>query len=386
MGNVPLQSNLRASSALILGHTTSGMGERSLAYKMQKLFQESGIQTNPTIDIFELMGESYEKFAKLNYDLADKGYPLLEGFLSLPFPQTDILLILSWCFSLAALFATDIHRSRPTIAKLYAHHSNERVLPTLYEPADLLITESLLGNERGAAYGIDPGKMLYLPHSYLDEPVTAQKRKSNKKIIGTVARLDYWKNCEYAIEAVRRLVAKGHEVVLYLKGDFPEETPYPEHKPLLEEMLEVYRQEPWLIWDRSWTPFPEVLAEYATFDILLHPSGAEGGSHIVVECLGLGIPCVVLNCSTNPFLFKGLATFVKTSGKIRHAQTPFYVPDIEDLVEKLEGELKPPDPDHVAERFHPSVARARLPLLFERDFEKIKALYKEDCKVYDILQ
>ena len=210
------------------------------------------------------------------------------------------------------------------------------------------------------------------------------KKKKKKRIIGTVSRLEYGKNAEFAIEAVRRLVEKGHDVILYLKGDFPEITPYPGYKPLLIEMLKSYENEEWLVWDRKWTPFPDVLEEYAQFDVLLHPSGAEGGSHVVVECLGLGIPCVVLNCTTNPYLFKGVATFVETTGKMQPAQLSFYIPDIHDLVNQLEKDLPPPNPTLVQERFHPDIARARIPLLFERDQEKIAALYQEDCKIYGL--
>lgn len=376
-------SKQRARSACILGHTTTGMGERVLARKIENLILEAGYAVKPTVDLIELLGEDFERYARLNFDLADGGHSLIEGIQSLPLPKSDLLLILSWCFGLAALFATDIRRKGKIAAKLYAHHPNERILPKLYEPADLLITESLLANERGAAYGIDPAKMLYLPHCYPDLPLP-RKNRGKKRVIGTVARLEYGKNCEFAIEAVRRLVEKGHDVVLYLKGDFPDESPYHDYRPLMTEMLEAYQNEEWLVWDRESTPYPEVMETYAQFDLLLHPSGAEGGSHVVVEALGLGIPCVVLNCSTNPFLFKGLAAFVNTTGEIRPAQLPFYIPDLNDLVDKLEKELPSPDPVRVQERFHPDVARARIPLLFEPDPEKIAALYKEDCKLYGL--
>ena len=103
------KSKKRAKSALILGHTTSGMGERILAYKVEKLLKEAGISVEPIIDIIELMGDHYERLAKLNYDLADADHALLEGIEVLNCPQTDLLLILSWCFSVAALFATNIH-------------------------------------------------------------------------------------------------------------------------------------------------------------------------------------------------------------------------------------------------------------------------------------
>ncbi len=376
-------SKERAKSAIILGHTSSGMGERSLAYKTERLIKEAGFSVAPTFDVIELLGDNYERYAKLNYDLADSGHSLLEGIESLALPSADILLILSWSFSLAALFATDAHYARTTVAKLYAHHTNERIVAKLYEPVDLLITESLLANERGAAYGINPGKMLHLPHCFPDLAVD-KKKLSSKRVIGTVARFEYGKNCEFAIEAVRHLVQEGHDVVLYLKGDFPDESPCPDYKPLLTEMLEAYQNEEWLIWDREETPFPDVLELYTGFDLLLHPSGAEGGSHVVVEALGLGIPCVVLDCSTNPFLFQGLATFVKTTGEMRHAQLPFYIPDLSDLIDNLKKELPPPDKARVHARFHSDVARARIPLLFEPDPEKIAMLYKEDCKQYGL--
>ncbi len=377
------QCNLDAKSTLILSHTTTGMGERVLAFKFHQLLHELGVSTHPIVDIIELLGDNYEKFALLNYDLADKGHPLLEGLHALELPKSDTILILSWCFSLAALFATNVHHTKNVVAKLYAHHENERILPELYAPANLLITESLLANKRGAAYGIDPSRMLYIPHTYLKQHPPLNKKKFSKRVIGTVARLEYGKNCEFAIEAVRILVQKGHDVILYLKGDFPEVSPYPEYKRLLSEMLEAYQNESWLIWDRKETPFPDVLEEYKQFDILLHPSGAEGGSHVVVEALGLGIPSVVLNCSTNPYLFKGLATFVKTTGEIRPAQLPFYIPDMDDLVQALEGDLPPPDPIKVSDRFHPDIARERLSLLFDPDPEKIKAVYEEDRKLYE---
>lgn len=376
-------SKERARSVSILGHVTSGMGERVLAYKIEKVLREAGIAVDATRDIIELLGDRYESLAKLNYDLADGGYELIEGIEPLTLPRSDLLLILTWCFPLAALLATTLPRSRPSIAKLYAHHLDERILPQLYSPVQLLMTESLLANERGIKYGIDLGKMLYFPHTY-QPTVPKRARREKRRVIGTVCRFEYGKNVEFAIEAVRRLALQGEEVVLYLKGDFPIETSYPEYQKRLGEMLAAYQDQEWLYWDRTYTPFPDVLESYTQFDLLLHPSGAEGGSHIVVECLGLGIPCLLLNCSTNPFLFKGLAAFVETTNERRGALLPHFIPDMEDLVAKLKKEISSPDRGRVEERFHPDVARSRVPLLFEPDPEKIAALYKEDCKLYGV--
>lgn len=391
---------MHAKSALILGHTSSGMGEKSLALNLHRVLQRGGGRVAPIVDILELLGEAYEPLARLNYDLADVDLSLVEDLKCMPkLPSSDLLLILSWSFSVAALFATGIHRTRPTVVNLFVHHPEERILTQLYQPADLLITESLLANERAYAYGIDPGKVLYLPHCFPKECASIHSSRhyvnslaqelgkevgSQTRVIGCVSRFEYGKNCEFAVEAVRRLVEKGEDVVLVLKGDFPEESPYPEYRTRFTEMLETYQNASWLLWDRKWTPFPEVLEEYASFDLLLHPSGAEGGSHVVVECLGLLKPVILLDCSTNPYLFRGVATFVKTEGELNPAMLPFYYPDIEDLVEKLCLNILPPDKAAVEARFHEEVLESRLPLIFERDREKIEGLYENDRKLYDL--
>ena len=395
-----VNSTTYAKNAIILGHISSGMGERTLALKFKKAIEQAGYGVKPIIDIIEWMGEEYESMAQLNYDLADGGYSIIEDLkTTLTLPASDLLLLLSWNFSLAALFATSIHKSRPTAVKLYAHHPTERILTRLYEPADLLITESLLASERAFDYGIDPAKILYLPHSYPAEceqiiPSRSYVEKlaqrqgktldKNAKVIGCVSRLEYGKNCEFAVEAVRKLAIEKYPVILVLKGDFPDNSPYPEYKPIFLKMLHTYQEEPWLLWDPTPTSFPQVLEEYAAFDLLLHPSGAEGGSHIVVECLGLQKPVVLLDCSTNPYLFKDLATFVKTTGEIRPALLPFYIPDLEDLCSTLKKELSPPPLCKVQERFHEKVVRERIPLLFERNSDTLKSLYSHDRKCYSL--
>ncbi len=376
------------------------MGERTLALKFKNGIEKSEYRVAALIDVIEWMGENYRPFAEINHDLADLGHPLIENLgHTTPLPASDLFLILSWSFSVAALFATGIHKTRPTVVKLFAHHREERILPTLYAPAALLITESLLANERALNYGMDRGKLLFLPHSYptLCENVTPnrdsicrlaeEQGKTIKKstlVIGCVGRFEYGKNCEYAVEAVRRLALKGKEVVLLLKGNFPKHSTFPDYQPLFSQMLAAYEREPWLVWDQRETPFPQVIEEYSSFDLLLHPSGAEGGSHVVIECLGLHKPVVVLDCSTQPYLFKNVAHFVKTTGEIRNGPLPFYVPDLDDLCRVLEGALQPPDPKIVESRFHERRLQERIPLLFHPDPIVIKELYDDDRHRFDL--
>jgi len=399
MYTTPIRSTKYAKSTHILGHTSSGMGEKTLALKMQKAITQAGYHSFPIVDILEFLGEDYESLAQLNYDLASHEHSLLDDLKEKHLEGGDLLLILSWCFSVAALLATGIHKKQPTAIKLFAHHPNERIIKKLYEPANLIITESLLANERALTYGFDPAKVLYLPHTYPAEcadftanrnyvqRLAQEQGKSvgkNTQVIGCVGRLEYGKNYEFAVEAVRRLFIQKKDVLLVLKGDFSTTSPYPDYQPLFTKMLHAYAHEPWLLWDRTSTPFPQVLEEYASFDLLLHPSGAEGGSHVVVECLGLGKPVIVLDCSTNPYLFKDLAIFVQTTGEMRPGQLCFYVPDMDHLCQVLSRELKVPDPAQVEARFHERVLAARIPLLFEPEADTIKKLYAEDRKLYSI--
>lgn len=417
-------SKFCANSILILGHTcAAGMGEKVLAIKFKEAMEQLGFRVEPIIDLFELMGEAYDPLAKLNYDLAKGNFPIIEDLQYSGFKEirekiiassADIFLILSWSTSLAALFALGIQRARPTVAKLFAHHRNERILSHLYEPADLLITESLLANERGIAYGISPGKMLYLPHHYpsICEKITPSRQyverlaESQGKticpetvVIGAVSRLEYGKNCEFAVEAVRRLAIKGMDVVLVLKGDFPEKSPYPDYRPRFSKMLATYSSEPWLLWDSIPTSFPQVVYEYVSFDICLHLSGAEGGSHVVVEYLGLGKPVVLLDATTNPYLFLHSASFVKAVPQMRGGFPYFQIPEMEDLMEKIEElvidtkrrEGLAKQARRVAEkRFHPNRTKERLPLLFEATgsskalYKQIEVLYDQDRKLYGL--
>jgi glycosyltransferase involved in cell wall biosynthesis len=371
-----------------------------LALKFQRALTQAGFFSEPIIDIIELLGDDYEPFAQLNYDLADVDFEIMDNLRDPPpLKSTDLLLILSWCFSVAALFAVGIHKHSPTAVKLFAHHSKERILTKLYEPADLILTESLLAHERALVYGMDPAKLLYLPHTYPSEckKISASRAYVNQlaksqgksvpkecKVIGCVSRFEYGKNCEFALESVRRLALQKENVVLVLKGDFPEKSSFPDYRPLFLEMLQTYKDEPWLLWDAKPTPYPEVLQEYASFDLLLHPSGAEGASHVVIECLGLQKPVVLLDCSTNPYLFKGIAHFVKTTEELKFGPLPFYIPDMDALCETLKKEVDPPDLDKVRERFDESVLSSRIPLLFERDRHAIQKQYERDLQLYNL--
>lgn len=402
------------AKVVILGHVQTGMGEKIRAIKLQSLIERS-YDKPYIIDLIQLLGDIYEPLAQINYALAEHQHPLLE-MIKLPeaaklknqikASSPEILLILSWNFSLAALFALGIQHDYPTIATLCAHHPNEQILPALYEPAALLITESLLANERGLAYGISQEKMLYLPHPYPIECDTkvhhrtyveslserlGKKVEKNTLVIGVVSRLDYGKNCEFAIEVAHNLYQQGYDILLVIKGNFSSANTCPEYSAYLLGLMHKYSQASWLLWDPQETSFPEVLDEYASFDLCLLLSGAECGSHVVGEWLALGKPTLVLDCSTHRSLYGEGVIYVKTTGEIQQAQLPFYTPEKADLQKQLERLIQEKSlrehQGHLAKkiarhRFHPNEVEKRLPLLFDRNKKAIRDLYDHDRKAY----
>jgi len=373
-----------------------GIGEIANTAKIAHLLGEQA----HVADVYQLFGgieERYEPLALMNYALAEGGYPILEeATLGVSIQQAiaranpEVLLVFSLSWSVGALLATGIHHKVPTACKFYVFHPSERVIAPLYTPSHLLITESLLANQKGIAAGIPAEKMVYLPHHYPIEAEKIVKKPHKKCVIGMVSRLDYRKNCPYAFEAVRRLVERGHDIHLYFKGSG--ETVLP------KELQEAS----WVTWDPDPTPQPEVLELYGSFDLFLHLSGFEGGSNIVVEMLGLGIPTVVLDATTNPSLFTGGVAFVKTAGMIE-APMPYAVPDLDHLVDTLEEliidrrareALGERGRRLAKKRFHPERTRERLPLILEATKQyhrgergvapQIQKLYEEDLRLYGI--
>jgi len=166
--------------------------------------------------------------------------------------------------------------------------------------------------------------------------------------------------------------------------------------------MEPYLNETWFLWDQSYIPFPQVLSQYRTFDLFVNLSGREGASNIVVEMLALGIPTVVLDGTTNPYLFKGGALFVKNDGIDHRSDYTFQAPDREDLLETLRAlaqsqtlreEWQKRAKAVAYKRFHPDLTLKRLPLIFEmastssrkedKGFRaKVENLYKTDLGLY----
>lgn len=414
---------------LLLSHTektrrflTNGAGEIAHAEKFERLLQESGFSTEIT-DIFDLFGgvkKTYEPLALLNDSLAEMGEnPIEESRLKSlariqkKLTSSDFLVLLSWGWSLGALLATGIQKKIPLISKLYAFHENEKVKEPLYRSSAMILTESPLAIERGKAYGIPREKLLFMPHSYPKETQFAVKDPSffahlenaNGKpfpkdaiVIGMVSRLDYRKNCEYALLVGRELVKRGHHIAVVIKGDFAKGRADLTYKKWLKQRIKAFKKESWFFHDDTSAPLKTLFSQMQHFDIVLHLSGAESASNIVVESLALGKPTVILDASTNPSLFRGGAVFVKKA-ELKEGQLPFYVPDESDLIEKVGGLVSDQSSRRLwgdlaiktaKERFSPERTLERIPLLFKmaqcpskKLTEELLALHEEDRKRYE---
>lgn len=404
------------------------------ALKLFNLMKESGYPVKEILDIYALFNgikETLEPLAFLNCGLAELGYPILEEVAlkeahdvreAILEKRPDALFLFSWNYTVAALFATGIQKQCPIASKLYVSHPHEDLLAPLYEPSTLLVTEALLANEKGIQAGIPPWKMILLPNhtsknfgstpskrTYVEDLIAKSGKKitlkKTTKIIGSVARLDFGKNIEFALEAVKELSESGEDVLYVLKGDFEEETSYPAYRDWLRELLHGLKGEKWLLWDPSVSPFSELSTIYASFDIFCHLSGKEAGSNVVVEAVSQGKPAVILDATTNPSLFRNGAVFVKNDGTPPvDIVRPFALPCKKDLIkqlasliqnESLLSEWGRKGKEMAEKRFSPEVTLNRMPLILRalqayhtksRDCDVVKKeveeLYHQDLRRY----
>ncbi len=391
-----------AKSILLFSHTEfslqfhpAGIGEITHSAKLEillkKTFKNEKIKRIDIYDFFNRDENFFSSLAELNYGLAESGEdPLsLEETVCSEFYEAarkqnpKVALFFTWCWGQAALSALGLSKLCPTVGKIYAFHPNERLFPSLYSTCDLLVTESPLGNDRAHAYGINKGKLLYLPHQvpasiqkikphffYLQRLAQEQGKqiKGDPIVIGLVSRFERRKNCDAAFRCMQKLIDQGYPILFVLKGDFI--------APLVQlpqDFVELTKK-PWFLWDQKRTPYPAILQEMATFDIILQLSGYESASNGIVESLALGKPTVILNASSNPYLFNQAACFVKPGKLHLGSPMPFFEPNEDDLfqvVERLVKEVSLREEvgrqaQKIAlQRFHPRRAQERLPLMVQ---------------------
>lgn len=368
---------------------TLPFGEVNNAKKLHAVLKDGGIPVSDVWDIYELFeiedmndenGELFLEMLRTNITLATSGIDFITDFnnqLAKTFRQNvfkkaqdskkNVLLFLSWAGKGLSMLSTGIQNHFPVIGKEDSFIKATQLLEPFpmkkfSEEVDLLISESLLGAANCKLYDIPLHKFLYLPNLAPKESSTLRNRSANEKkayresylkdlgkrnekkltisektlVIGCPSRFVRRKNIDILIYAVSELYKKYPHIVFVLKGDLDSEFDvFSLYSEKLNQLLLAVKDEPWFLWDRSHTPYPEVLKIYGTFDLALLLSGAELGSNTVVEVASLGIPTLVLNASVNPYLYKGISVFVEGE-KPCNAPWIYQQPNLSDLMLKLE--------------------------------------------------
>jgi glycosyltransferase involved in cell wall biosynthesis len=370
-------------------------GEVNNALKLWNLLTSNGYSVANIQDYHELFdieclngenAEILESLKKLNIDLAISGEKMIEQSDAAPVSsflkkiserrntsKETIIFLLTWHINTLPVFATGIQHKYPLVGKAYCNFSGEYTFSGFpysecYQSANLLICESLLAAVEGIRVGVPAWKYMYLPHiappeaekivslspqdksSYREKYLKQLAEENGKNIIfgedsvviGYPTRFVRRKNVEILIEVMSELYKENPNILLVLKGNYDPEGDFRvQYTDKLSLLLRAAEKQPWFLWDKSFTPYPEVLRIFSCFDICAYLSGAESGNNTIIEVASLGIPCMVLDASTCPYMYKGMASFVK-AGKQILGVWMYHQPDRKDLKEKLQQLIRFP--------------------------------------------
>lgn len=371
-------------------------GEVNHAKKLHHLLLEHQIPVTPILDIYELFGIDdpssdaaalFMEMHQANIQLGAVGIDFITDYDNeltrtfranlkkqlQPYPNS-VLLLLSWPGRSLSLLSTGIQREWPVIGKEDSYIETELLaepfpIDVFAKETALMTSESLLGAKNLAFSGVSLDKFVYLPNlapqeaqELLKEPLSEQQRYreaylqrvalANEKalrlaedtiVIGCPCRFVRRKNVDQLIYAVASLAKKYPNILLLLKGNLDSEfDQFSMYSEKLHQLLQTVHHEPWFLWDKTPTEYPEVLKVYRSFDLCAHLSGAELGCNTVIEVCSLGVPLVLLNASVNPYLYREMALFVE-AGDLCQAPWLYRQPDQEDLIRNLEQLIMDPE-------------------------------------------
>ncbi len=375
---------------------TLPFGEVNNAKKLQRVLKEVKIPVTEVLDIYELFeiedmnderGTLFQEMLSTNISLATSGIDFITDFqnsLSKTFRKNiqrklsdhkkNVIFFLTWAGKGLSMLSTGIQNDYPIIGKEDSFIKASNLLEPFpmekyAREVQVLTSESLLGAVNCNLYGIPLDKFMYLPNLAPSECEALGKRTIQEKrefkveyikklaqvnqkkvlfdsdtfIIGCPTRLVRRKNVDMLIFALAEVHKRHPNILFVLKGDMDSEFDiFSLYSEKLYQLLLSAQEEPWFLWDRSLTPYPEVLKIYSTFDLCTLLSGAELGSNTAVEVCSLGIPTLLLDASVNPYLYKGMAEFVKANG-VCNATWIYQQPNMLDLELKLEELIENPD-------------------------------------------
>ena len=142
--------------------------------------------------------------------------------------------------------------------------------------------------------GIDKSKLLSIPNGFCSDffkPMNiniARKELGlsvDKKILVNIANLEEYKGQKYLLEAIKKVLTKRNDVMLYIVGQGS-------LKNQLQSLINKYRLEDNIVLAGGNKPSKEIPLWMNAGDVFVLPSLSEGNPTVMFECLGCGKPFV----------------------------------------------------------------------------------------------
>ena len=366
----------------LIGHTDyslrfhpQGVGEMA---NTEVLSDWLGVEA---IDIYELFGvkEREELFelsqavylsAQLGKELPCDAYPHVKRAL-----HKEKLVVLTYLSNLASLVGCGVE---PDVARVHVFGEEEFLCPPIYEKVRVPITQNPLSSEVVVEQGIR--RPLYVPYQ-LPAEVRNYRKKGRSGIVGCFGRLEYRKNVEFLVRAMKKL---GHP--LYLRGDLDPTGDLRMGEGYTEGLEPLLEQE-WITWERERTSREALWEQMAQCDLGVFLWGTDDPPNAAIEMLAMGVPILMLRNSPMN-CFEGLVEWTPNAGvtKQRLGAMLFNVPDEDALMKNLARCIANPprvNVDRVWERFSPELGKRRLELALRGDRREIEALYQVDRRLME---
>jgi len=368
----------------IIGHSTGAVGEVTNASKILGIAREHGIRAS-LHDVYHALDVSEEELNSVSdyhWKVLNKGGVVKSvqeikdmgprvnamrvnaGIKSLVDPdaprgqQVAYLITMPW--RQIGIIASGVTKEMPTISRYYPTKvENSNTYAKALSAAHVVSTISPTGLLSAERIGIPAGKTILIQHSYPPEAdalfkTSEEEREEGKRrliqgvaaamgkktsvpknavLFASVNRLVPEKNQVQLIRAFKKIAAENPNAFLLIKD---EGWRTPHEREEFEKVIEEVKDEPWFLWDKTRTPFPDVLrTHYLPADVMVNLSGSEGAATNLIEAAALGRPILTLDATTHPHLFKGAALFAKSTPERKIGPVYSAGVDEEDLAQKL---------------------------------------------------
>jgi glycosyltransferase involved in cell wall biosynthesis len=172
--------------------------------------------------------------------------------------------------------------------------SGDKKLIYSWRNADKIIRVNRRDLKEFEKIGIDKSKLLSIPNGFSSDifkPMNiniARKElglSMDKKILVNIANLEEYKGQKYLVDAMKNVLAKRNDVLLYIVGQGS-------LKNQLQSLINKYRLEDNIVLAGGNKPSKEIPLWMNACDIFVLPSLSEGNPTVMFECLGCGKPFV----------------------------------------------------------------------------------------------